>query len=580
MEGFRDDNRVPAYWNHNFFTGVKRWFFLAILFLSLTAVSRGQDEDPEQKSVDTQRMLYKGHPVIGVLGDTIFHVYTRTGAILPHERAMLISERIKILAERETFSSDSLVVEEVESALDITYGELIVMNVSSNEAAAHGKPDLELSYEIRDAISESILAARSSLSLPKLLLRLLYAFIAGLVTVLLIWLFAKGYQRILRYFDENKARILKNFTYKEYTFLSADQEMRIVLVLLKALRWFFNVLFVYLSLSFIFSIFPMTRGWANRLFDLVWQPLITLFSAIWQYIPNMFTILVIVVVMRYFIKLVKYIFTEIDAGKLRIPDFHTDWAMPTYGIVRVLLYAFMLVLIFPYLPGSNSNIFRGVSVFIGVLISFGSSSAISNMVAGLVITYMRPFRIGDKIKIGEITGVVTEKTLLVTRLKTIQNEEITIPNSTVLNGNTTNYSAFSQTDGLRIHTTVTIGYDVPWRTMHETLIEAAKKTKYVLPSPQPFVWQTSLEDFYVAYQINAYVNDPHGMIEILSELHQNIQDECNARGIEIMSPHYRAMRDGNTTTIPADYLDKDYAVPSFKVKIDKEEKTQGKEEKG
>lgn len=191
------------------------------------------------------------------------------------------------------------------------------------------------------------------------------------------------------------------------------------------------------------------------------------------------------------------------------------------------------------------------------------------MIAGLVITFMRPFKIGDRIKLGEMTGIVIEKTMLVTRLRTVKNEEITIPNSSVLSGNTINYSSISKNEGLILHTTVTIGYDVPWQDMHQVLIDAALRTKLVLAEPKPFVLQTSLEDFYVAYQINIFTQDPDKQALILSDLHKNIQDVCNEKGIEILSPHYRAARDGNTSTIPASYLPKDYKSPGFNVKINK-----------
>jgi small-conductance mechanosensitive channel len=210
----------------------------------------------------------------------------------------------------------------------------------------------------------------------------------------------------------------------------------------------------------------------------------------------------------------------------------------------------MLVIMFPYLPGSGSPAFQGVSVFLGVLLSLGSSTAINNIIAGLVITYMRPFKPGDRIKIGDITGDVIDKTMLVIKLKTTKNEEITVPNSTVLSSNTINYSSLSKSKGLILHTTVTIGYDVPWRTMHETLIKAALKTNAILASPEPFVWQTSLDDFYVSYQLNAYTQEAEMQGTIYAELHQHIQDCCRDAGIEIMSPHYRANRDGNKSTIP------------------------------
>ncbi|MCB0469403.1 MAG: mechanosensitive ion channel family protein, partial [Flavobacteriaceae bacterium] len=195
-----------------------------------------------------------------------------------------------------------------------------------------------------------------------------------------------------------------------------------------------------------------------------------------------------------------------------------------------------------------------VSVFIGILFSLGSSSAIANMVSGLVITYMRPFKIGDRIKIADVSGDVIEKTLLVTRLRTPKNEIITIPNSSVLTGNTTNYTIEAENKGLIIYSTVTIGYDVPWKLMHEALLEAASRTDFLLKDPKPFVLQTSLDDFYVSYQINAYTKEASKQATVYSNLHQNIQDVCNEKGIEILSPHYRAARDGNMITIPASYL--------------------------
>jgi small-conductance mechanosensitive channel len=229
----------------------------------------------------------------------------------------------------------------------------------------------------------------------------------------------------------------------------------------------------------------------------------------------------------------------------------------------------MLVVIFPYLPGSDSPVFQGISVFLGFLFTFGSAGSLSNIIAGLVLTYMRLFKIGDRVKIGEVTGDVIEKSLLVTRIRTIKNEIISIPNSTVMSSHTINYCSDAVEKGLILHTTITIGYDVPWKQVHQALLDAADRTDMVLKDPQPFVLQTSLEDFYVAYQINAYTREPNKQAVMYSQLHQNIQDCCNESGIEILSPHYRAARDGNMSTIPANYLDKDYQVPRFNVNITK-----------
>jgi small-conductance mechanosensitive channel len=277
----------------------------------------------------------------------------------------------------------------------------------------------------------------------------------------------------------------------------------------------------------------------------------------------MVTIAVIVLITYYFVRFLRFLAAEIETGKLNLPGFYPDWAQSTFNLVRILIYAFAFIVIFPYLPGSNSPVFQGVSVFLGLLISLGSSSAIGNIIAGLVITYMRAFNIGDRVKIGDTVGDVLEKTMLVTRLRTIKNEEVTIPNSAILNGSTINYSAGAKAAGLILNTTITIGYDVPWRTVHQLLIDAASKTEHIRQDPPPFVLQTSLDDFYVSYQINAFTQAPAGAAKIYSELHSHIQDGFNEAGVEILSPHYRAARDGNMTTIPADYLPPDYEAPAF-----------------
>ena len=543
------------------------WVIVWFVFLLHDTSLFGQSDSTYQQAKSPE-----GFPVIGVLGDTIFHVYSRLGSATPMERATTISDRIQRVAEEgEDFVEDSLQLVPYENSYDIVYRGLIITNVSPTDALLNQKEIRTLANDIKSQIASSLMLAKEDQQLTRILIQSVLVLVVLGIAYLFFWLLKKGFKRIHHYLESERDKWLKNLAYKEYTFLTAQQEMQIILVFLRVLRIFLFVLLVYFTLSIVFSIFPFTRGWADRLFYLVWSPFTSIFLSLWEYLPNLITIIVIVFVMGYFIRFVKYFFSEIDEGKLHISGFHADWAMPTYSIVRFLLYAFMFVLIFPYLPGSDSNIFKGVSVFIGVLFSLGSSSAIANMVAGLVITYMRPFRIGDRIKIGDITGDVLEKTLLVTRIRTTKNEEITIPNSSVLSGNTTNYSTFANRDeGLIIHTTVTIGYDVPWKEMHAVLIEAALRTDRILKEPQPFVLQTGLEDFYVSYQINAFTKESNLLPRVYSDLHQHIQDVCFEKGIEILSPHYRAARDGNRTTIPESYLSKDYTVPSFQVKIEKE----------
>jgi small-conductance mechanosensitive channel len=284
----------------------------------------------------------------------------------------------------------------------------------------------------------------------------------------------------------------------------------------------------------------------------VLEPVQRVVLSVVHYVPNLLTIFVIYFFTTYAVRFLRFLAGEVAAGKLVIDGFYPDWALPTFNLLRFALYVFMFIVIFPYLPGSDSPVFQGVSVLLGFIISFGSTSAIGNVIAGIVITYMRPYKVGDRVKIGDVTGDVLEKTLLVTRLRTIKNEDVTIPNSNILSGHTVNYTAAASHEGLILHTGVTIGYDVPWPQVHALLLAAARATEGVEATPAPFVLQTSLDDFYVAYQLNAYTQLPHRQAGLYSLLHQHIQDEFARAGVEIMSPHYRATRTGAEagSTIP------------------------------
>ena len=259
-----------------------------------------------------------------------------------------------------------------------------------------------------------------------------------------------------------------------------------------------------------------------------------------RYIPNLITIIIILLIAKYILRGLKFFTRQISQEKLKLPGFYPDWAQPTFNILRVLLYAFTLAIVYPYLPGSESRVFQGVSVFVGIVFSLGSSSAISNLVAGLVITYMRPFKIGDHIKIKDFTGFVVEKSPFVVRIRNIRNEFVTFPNMTVLNSDIINYNTSGEEEGLVLHAKVTMGYDVPWRDVYDILIRAAQKTPHVEENPKPFVIQTGLEDFYACYEINVHVKEIEKVQLIHSLLYQHIQDEFKNAGISMFSPHYYA----------------------------------------
>jgi small-conductance mechanosensitive channel len=217
---------------------------------------------------------------------------------------------------------------------------------------------------------------------------------------------------------------------------------------------------------------------------------------------------VIVVVVFYLLKFIHLFFTGIERGAIRFRGFYREWADPTYKIVRFMVIIFAAIMIYPYMPGSDTAAFKGISIFLGVLISFGSSSAIANVVAGIVMTYMRPFHIGDRVKIADTMGDVIAKTLLVTRVRTIKNVDITVPNAMVLSSHIINFSSSANRRGVILHTAVTIGYDVPWKKVHELLIAAADGVERIQEEPKPFVLQTGLNDYHVTYELNAYTDKP------------------------------------------------------------------------
>ncbi|MEO8960564.1 MAG: mechanosensitive ion channel family protein [Ginsengibacter sp.] len=524
----------------------------------------------KKAQIDSLRLTAKAYPVLGFFKDTLFYIYNKSGSFSAEDRANAISQRIKPLSEYFRFSPDSINIVTSDVSTDLVFKHNIIISISDDDALWNNGTRNELAVNYQKIIGNEVLKYRSAISFKTLSKDIALALLVILIVILLIKYISKLFRWIKVKIWKQKDKLLKGIQIRNYTLFDASSEVRVLLNANNVLKWLLIILVIYLALPILFGIFPWTKNFADVLFGYILNPVKNIARAFWDFLPNLITIMVIVFVFKYVYRGLKYLRDEVHSGVLKIPGFFPDWANPTYQIIRVLIFAFMVVVIYPYLPGSGSPVFQGVSVFLGFLFTFGSAGSLSNIISGLILTYMRLFKIGDRVKIADVTGDVIEKSLLVTRIRTIKNEIISIPNSTVMSSHTINYSSDAPGLGLIINTTVTIGYDVPWKKMHEALIEAALRTQYVLEDPKPFVLQTGLEDFYVAYQINAYIRESNKQATIYSELHQNIQDVCNEKGIEIMSPHYRAARDGSTTTIPESYLPKDYQAPGFNIKIQNE----------
>jgi small-conductance mechanosensitive channel len=532
-------------------------YLLPILLLCASVIARAQKTAPAA-----------GEPIV-INEDTLFKVYAGQGMFAPKERAEIITDRINTLLNRIDFNPDSLTLKSDTSISVISYKSQMIMALNDRDAAFTelNRPQLAASY--LTLLKKKLGNVFENNSIKQIVINILEAVAVVLLLICFIWAVNRAFRwlklKIIRAWESRLGKLAAKGAPVGY----ANRIFPLINNLLRISRFVIIILLVYLALPVLFFIFPSSKPYATLLLGYVLNPLKSILLAFLHYIPNLLTIIVIYIVTHYITKLVKFIAKEIEQGAFTVNGFYPEWAMPTYNIIRVLLYTFMFVVIFPYLPGSDSKIFQGVTVFLGVLFSFGSSSAISNMVSGIVLTYMRPFKLGDRVKIGEITGDVIEKNLLVTRVRTIKNEDITIPNASVLGGHTINYTSTANTLGLILNTTITIGYDAPWAQIQGLMISAAEATDGILPEPKPFVLQTALNDFNVSYQINAYTNQPHKMAVIYSRLHQNIQDKFNEAGVEIMSPHYSALRDGNHIQIPNEYVAADYKTPGFKVEKEK-----------
>ena len=538
----------------------------AVCVPATAAVPEGKAPAATAPSPTTMPAPAKPSPAPVVLeGKALFEVREPALGVSPEERAREISRRLGSLVENRAFRADSIRVVEDEMASLVVAEGVGLLRVFDRDAAAEGVTRQVLAARYVETIRAAIEEHNKAFSFRSLLLAAIYAVVATGVLVLLLFLYHFLFPRIyaaIRSFGERRIRSVRLGSYELL------QATRLVGTLVTLIRWFrilTTTLLVYIWLLYVLSLFPWTRGISEAILGYILDPLRKFGAAILTALPDLFVLAIIAGITHYVNKFIRFFFDEVEKGRIVLPGFYSDWAIPTFKIVRFFVIAFALTLAFPYIPGSKSEAFKGVSIFLGILFSLGSTSTISNVMAGLSITYMRAFKVGDRVRIGDTVGDVIDQTLLVTHVRTIKNEDVTVPNSMVLNAHIVNYSARAREEGLILHTAVTIGYDAPWRTVHELLIEAARKTPCILTEPKPFVLQTALNDFYVTYELNAHTDEPRRMVDTYSALHRNIQDTFNEAGVEIMSPHYTQLRDGNRTAIPDSCLPPDYVPGSLRV---------------
>lgn len=509
-----------------------RLVVLSLLFISDLASGQATNDVDPSLSHDRNALA-----PVRVDGSILF--YVRGVSSFPAEtRAKTIAQRIQRAASNYTTPPDSVKVIEDAGRLKVYAGNEFVMNIYTADAEAEGITPSIMAEIVVEKIKGIIKQYRHERSPDVIKSNALKALVALALLIIGLVAFSWLFRKLSDFFKrrlKNRIDTLENVSYK---LIQANQLTKILHVLYQTVRVLILLIITVGFVDYILGLFPWTKAASIYLLELILDPLKSIGQGFINYLPSLIFLIIIYLITQYFVRLTRLFFNSIDNGGIVIQNFDSEWAMPTFKIVKFFMIVFAVVVAFPYIPGSSSGAFQGISVFLGVLFSLGSSSFIANVVAGYSMTYRRAFKKGDRIQVNDMNGYVEEQSLMVTRLRSVKNEEIVIPNSIMLSSSLTNFSVRAKTMGLIIHTTVGIGYETPWRQVEAMLKEAADRTEGLLKDPPPFVLQKELGDFAIVYEINAYCNDVNKMYLYYNALHQNILDLFNENNIQIMTPAY------------------------------------------
>ena len=478
-------------------------------------------------------------PVI-VNGDIIFEV-VGIRAYPARKRADKISDTIEELAADDTVDIKNIQLKRMTDRTEIVHGDRLISAVFDIDAKYQGGVNRQIVAEtLQVKIQKGITAYRASRTPEAIRSNIIHAVLRSLTLIIILVSFIWLTRRTDKMFEKIFKHRMKKLEAKSMRVVQTEQVWRIVQGIINLLKTIVVLGLVYVFINSVLKLFPWTRYIAQNLLQLVIDPLESIAYGFIDYLPSLFFLVILFFLTRYILKLLRGFFNTISLGNMPLQNFEAEWAWPTYRIVRIVVIIFAIVVAYPYIPGSNSQAFKGISLFLGVLLSLGSTSVISNIIAGYTMTYRRAFKVGDRVRIGETVGQVTEVRLLVTNLLSLKNEKIVIPNSTILSSEVVNYSTLAKEQGLILHTSVGIGYEVPWRQVEAMLLEAAARTSGLLKEPSPFVLQQALTDFAVTYELNAYCKHDNKIPLMYTELHRNIQDIFNKHDVQIMTPNYVA----------------------------------------
>jgi len=495
---------------------------------------------------------------------TIFIFRAPLGAFSAADRAEMAMDRIR-RAQRP--GADSL------RALQDTLGAIILLNDSPVFVVSG--PDMppgimltpmQYASEVIALLREGLDAAEEAVNLRSLAVGGASVIVATLLLLFLLRLLRRGRQWLL----DLSARKMPEVKVRGVEFLSPASVHRTIVWLVGVLIWVLGLLLTYGWITFSLTRFAYTRPWGLIFGGFLATTAGRIGLSILHSIPNLITIALIFLATRGILALLTRLFDAVEEGRLSVVGLHPETVGATRRIVNAVVWMFAVASAYPFLPGSDSEAFKGISVLAGVLVTFGSAGLVGQAMSGLLLMYARGFKVGDFIQAGTTEGTVVELGLLSTRIKNVANEFILVPNSTMVNGSIVDYSAAGREGrSLFVRASVTIGYDTPWQRIHELLLAAGAKLEGALRTPEPFVLQRALNDFYVHYEVFVPVDsvDAVNLPRLRSSLHSLIQDTFWEAGQEITSPHFYALRDGNTVTIPPEFRPKEPA-PSFRVTVD------------
>lgn len=498
-----------------------------------------------------------------VKGKRLFYFYSNVGEYTPRQRAIMASQALQTLAESPDFDVNSVRVQETASGTDIVSGSTIIATVTPEDAKIAQSSTTQMANEFASRVRLAVSQRREATTASSLALAVGLTVAATFILLFSLILVSKLASDLCVWISRQRGLAIKGLRIQNAELIGANALADLYLTLVKFLQillWFsLFATFIVQVLGF----YPSTKHLAKAVIANTMAPLASIWEKILEYFPSLAMLVLIVLATYAVIGFARFFFDSVRDGTIKFADFDPDWAEPTFKLSRFLILAFAMMVAMPYLPGWESPAFKQVGLVIGILVSFGSTGVVSNVMAGAVLTYTNAFKFGDRVKIADTVGDIVEKNLFVTKVRTPKNEVVSIPNGTILTSNVTNYSTLAREKQLILYTSVTIGYDEPWQQVEACLLAAASDSYGLLKDPKPFILQNELADFYVDYQLNVYTELANEMPVVYSELHKRIQDKFNEAGIEIMSPHIYALRDGNEIAIPKQYRGENYKRPTF-----------------